>query len=498
MSLSRSSSQSLSTTPSPQCSRFNLFLARLEHMTFAWFTSCMSLGGIANLLMARIFDSDIAFGIGAVLFAVNVCYLIALFSLQIVRYTMTPASLLYTLSHPIECCFVPTALLACATAIIGLSNVAGNNSGKAWEVVLRVLFWIYFVASIIVSLVCYTFLFSRAEQSLHHMNPAWVLPIFPAMLCGTIASSVVPMQSPSAALAIAVCGLTCQGLGFIVSIMMYAVLLLRLMTHSYPPSRARPGLFMNVGPPAFTIICLLGLSSEMQRILPALSSSVSLPANSYEILSVTALAASVLLWSLSAWFYLFTVASLIDVMLSKKKRGEMEFILAWWACVFPVSGFVLATQELGEAFNSTAINVVAQCMLVWLVIVFVMVAVMHARAVIRGTIMKDGVDEDRVIDTMYGRFEPAATTHDVEKAQEEQQQQQQRIKQHSPYSNPPTYPSTPAASVSRLDMKKPEHAQRDSDDDIDAIQPLPPASSSSGTSTPWSSQLKMTPLSVVS
>lgn len=453
-----------STSPSPGHRRCTTFLTRLEHMTFAWFTSSMSLGGISNLLLSRIIDSNPLYNLGLVLFFLNLVYLLLLVSLQIVRYSCTPASMLYTLKHPMECCFIPTAILACATVINGTAAVVGDS----WEVILRVAFWVYFTVSLLISLVCYTFLFSRAEQSLHHMNPGWVLPIFPLMLCGSIAASVVPTQTESAALAMSICGLTCQGLGFLVSCMMYSVLLLRLMTHSYPPPRARPGLFMNCGPPAFTIICLLGLSSEMQRILPALP--IPLPTSAYETLTVIALASSVGLWLVSAWFYLLTIGSLIDVVLDKKKRREMEFILAWWASVFPITGWVTATKEIGEVLASDAIQGVAKGMVVWLMVVFVGVAVMHVRAVWTGGIMAEGKDEDRVIDTMHHRFE------DVEKQPETYQQHRGEEEEES---NPPTYPSTPAVSVRRLGKRQ------EGDEDVEEIPPLPPS---------MSSRLKMTPI----
>ncbi|CDS01524.1 hypothetical protein [Sporisorium scitamineum] len=461
-------SSSSSPTATPDAAQ-HPFLARLEHMTFAWFTSCMSLGGMANLLLTKIIDSSFLYYLGLSLFLINIIYLLTLITLQIVRYALTPASLTYTLTHPIECCFIPTALLACATVINGFATLVGTDASAAWEVVLRTAFWVYFSASFIVSLVCYTCLFARAEQSLGHMNPAWVLPIFPLMLCGSVASAVVPTQSELAALVMSICGLTCQGLGFTVSFMMYAVLLLRLMTVSYPPPRARPGLFMNVGPPAFTILCLMGLSSELQRILPALPTPLPLPATTYETLSIVALASSIGLWFISAWFYMMTVASLVHVAVNGKLRGEMEFILAWWACVFPVTGFAMATNEIGEALGSGAVRGVAQGMVVWLMVVFVGVAVMHGRAVWLGGIMKEGKDEDRVIDTMYHRVEFGGSGdghggHDVEKGhdqtashememlrQHQQQQEHDRQLEHnSPYSNPPTYPSTPAVSPPHL------------------------------------------------
>lgn len=198
-----------SSSPSPPNLRHrSSYLSRLQHITFAWFTSSMSLGGISNLLLSRIINSNPLYYLGISLFLLNNIYLLLLIIIQILRYTLTPATFSYTLSHPIECCFIPTALLAVATVINGFAYVVRGEAGSGWEVVLRGVFWVYFVASLLVGLVCYTSLFGRAEQSLHHMNPGWVLPIFPLTLCGSIAAAVVPTQGEVAALAISICKFT--------------------------------------------------------------------------------------------------------------------------------------------------------------------------------------------------------------------------------------------------------------------------------------------------
>lgn len=184
-------------------------LARVEHMTCAWFTSCMSLGGISNLLLSRIINSDPLHRIGIALLILNMLYFVALLLLQVVRFTFTPARVGYTLSHPIECLFVPTIVLAAATILNGLAAVAGREVGSGVRTAFQVAFWVYFAAALVVSVVCYTSVWARAEGSMHHMNPAWVLPVFPLMLCGSVAVAVVPTQTEQSALNIAICKFQC-------------------------------------------------------------------------------------------------------------------------------------------------------------------------------------------------------------------------------------------------------------------------------------------------
>lgn len=187
------------------------FLSRIQHMTFAWFTSSMSLSGMSNMLMARIIDWDPLYWIGFAGFCIGTVYFLFLVALQCVRYAFTPATFRYTVSHPVECCFIPTAMLAAATVIEGWFTVAQDFSAKGiivdegWQVLFRVWYWMYLVLSLLCSCMCYANMFANAEQNLQRMNPAWVLPIFPVMLCGSVASSVLETQQGTPAIAIAVC-----------------------------------------------------------------------------------------------------------------------------------------------------------------------------------------------------------------------------------------------------------------------------------------------------
>jgi tellurite resistance protein TehA-like permease len=95
------------------------------------------------------------------------------------------------------------------------------------------------------------------------MTPAWILPIFPAMLAGTFASQISKTQPPQHQATILVAGITMQGLGWMVAFLMYAVYLTRLMQHGLPAANLRPGMFIPVGPPSFTGLALIGMSTSV-------------------------------------------------------------------------------------------------------------------------------------------------------------------------------------------------------------------------------------------
>lgn len=83
------------------------------------------------------------------------------------------------------------------------------------------------------------------------------------MLTGTLASLIAPSQPFDQRMPIIVAGVAFQGLGFIVAVLMYAVLIPRLMQWGLPAPNMRPGLFICVGPPGFTSLALIGMSNAL-------------------------------------------------------------------------------------------------------------------------------------------------------------------------------------------------------------------------------------------
>ncbi|PTU23850.1 hypothetical protein P175DRAFT_0496975 [Aspergillus ochraceoroseus IBT 24754] len=226
------------------------------------------------------------------------------------------------------------------------------------------------------------------------MAPSWILPIFPVMLSGTIASILAEQQPPRAALPIICAGLTFQGLGFSVSFLMYAHYLGRLMESGLPARDHRPAMFICVGPPAFTALALIGMTSKLPGILENTTTTTTTTAMGHDkelaaqILALLAIACAIFLWALSLWF--FSLAAL-----AVARGPPLAFHLNWWAMVFPNTGFTLATISLGDALDSSAaVAGVATAMSLAVLCMYLFVLFRNLRAVLRREIVYPGKDED--------------------------------------------------------------------------------------------------------
>lgn len=148
---------------------------------------------------------------------------------MVTRFCLHTGDLRKSVTHAREGLFFPTFFLAIATIITSTERYVVPDNDKPLRWVILGAFWGYLIVTLSLAVGQYSFLFARHKFGLQTMMPTWILPIFPVMLSGTIASVVADSQPDIAAIPIIVAGLTAQGLGISVSVLMYAHMIGRLM-----------------------------------------------------------------------------------------------------------------------------------------------------------------------------------------------------------------------------------------------------------------------------
>ncbi|GFF38464.1 malic acid transport protein [Aspergillus udagawae] len=357
---------------------------RLRHFTWAWYTLTMSTGGLALLIASQPYTFKGLKGIGMAVYIINLLLFALVCSLMALRFILH-GGFLDSLRHPREGLFFPTLWLSVATIITGLHRYFGSEDLGSYLIVLEVLFWVYCSCTLATAVIQYSFLFAAHSYGLQTMMPSWILPAFPIMLTGTIASVIGEDQPARSAIPVITAGVTFQGLGFSISFMMYAHYIGRLMQSGLPCREHRPAMFICVGPPAFTALALVGMAKSLPEEFKVINDAHAL--EDARILELLAITAGVFLWALSLWFFLIAFIAVV-------RSPPTAFHLSWWALVFPNTGFTLATITLGTALGSPGVLGVGSAMSVGIVCMWLFVFVHHIRAIIRQDIMYPGKDED--------------------------------------------------------------------------------------------------------
>ncbi|EXL64867.1 hypothetical protein FOPG_18888 [Fusarium oxysporum f. sp. conglutinans race 2 54008] len=357
---------------------------RMHHFTWAWFTFPMSTGGLSLLIFAQPHQFPGLLGIGMTVYIINIILFVAICSSMLMRFFFNPGDMAKSLTHEREGFFFPTFFLSIATLITSTQRYAipDNDTTLAWAI--QVAFWSYVVVTLLLAIGQYSYVFAAHNFGLQTMMPTWILPIFPIMLSGTIASVVAETQPEIAAIPIIVAGLTCQGLGLSVAVLMYAHMVGRLMSAGLPNREHRPGLFMNVGPPSFTALALIGMANGLPKSLDPDMDGFLIDVG---IIRTMALISGIFLWALAAWWWGIAIVAVVQ-------SPPVYFHLGWWAMVFPNTGWILATISIGNAMGNEPVKWMGTGMSIVLICTYFYVLFNHVRAVIKQDIMYTGRDED--------------------------------------------------------------------------------------------------------
>lgn len=196
-----------------------------------------------------------------------------------------------------------------------------------------------------------------------------------------------------------------QGIGFMVSLMVYSAFLYRLMTQKLPKESLRPAMFISVGPSGFTITALIQMGQQMPRVVDKDFMGLGQGQFAGQVTMIMANWAGMWLWGLAIWLFLISVGA----HFSCAARGKMDFAMTWYSFVFPNTALTTATFAVSFALHgdlttsphfsrgARPFQILGCIMMVALVITWFFVFGMMIRAVILKHILWPQKQEDRQV-----------------------------------------------------------------------------------------------------
>ncbi|KAL1606958.1 hypothetical protein SLS59_002657 [Nothophoma quercina] len=220
---------------------------RIRHFTWTWFCLTMATGGIANVLYAVPFRFHGLYALGVIFFLLNLALFLFNVTMISCRFYFYPRTFRASFLHPTESLFIPAAI----------------------------------------------------------MTPIWIFPAYPLLIIGPHAGSLAPKVSdPTTALQIILGGYIIQGIGFLVSLMIYAAFIYRLMTQKLPKESLRPGMFISVGPSGFTIAGIITMGQELPKVVPSDFMGDGNGELAGRVGMIMANFMGLWLWGLALWFFI--------------------------------------------------------------------------------------------------------------------------------------------------------------------------------------------------
>jgi C4-dicarboxylate transporter/malic acid transport protein len=330
----------------------------IKHFSPAWFTMVMGTGSLANIFYLWGDRWLPGKNIGIILGALNALLFLFILVPWIVRWFTHFAQLKKELDHPVTGNFFVTMPLA---AIILGSNFAlmgGAFFGTSLLYFCSSAWLIGTIGSLIFGTYAGYNLVRKEKIEPSETNFAWLIPPVGSMavpLIGTPLVKLLAANSPIFAREVFIINTAFFGLGFFLFLFIGAIVFTRLAVHALPAPAFTPTFWIPLGPIGVAAISLMGLA-DTAKALGLLASN--------ELVYYTA----TVIWGAGLWF--LGIAVLITCRNFAKEN--IPFTLSWWAFIFPLGAYTMATLKLAGYYASSLTFAYALALTILLVALWAM------------------------------------------------------------------------------------------------------------------------------
>ena len=207
----------------------------------------------------------------------------------------------------------------------------------------------------------------RGDVDLAGVNGGWLIPPVMSLI---VPLSIAPQMiaHPDQAPWLLAVGLGFYGVGAFLFIAIFALLIARLALRPPIPHAMSPSLWIPLAPSGILGLALLRLMQAGVEVglLPEASITLGIVVSAMGI-------------GLGLWWSLFALGDLLRV----RRSGGVPFHPGWWGFVFPIAAMQLSVAALGVALDSTVVQVAGLVGFAVLLLVWLLVAVRTAGAVMR-------------------------------------------------------------------------------------------------------------------
>ncbi|AHF08143.1 C4-dicarboxylate ABC transporter [Desulfitobacterium metallireducens] len=315
----------------------------IKYLAPAWFAVIMGTGGLANILylwqnslpLGHFFGMSIAALADLLYFIVLIPWTFRWFK----YYEYARRDLL----HPLTGNFFVT--MAVGTAIFGTNIylIWSQYLGEALTYTLIFALWIIAIVGVTFFTFYTTFQMMRLEKTPEPemINFSWIMAPIANMAVSLIGNPLLTLTiefHPNWSLSVLIVNTALFGIGFFLFIFISALVFVRLAIHPLPSAGTTPsfGIFLSA----------VGLA--VSAIIDA-----SKNAHSMGLLASTQLSdlIAVAIWGFGIWI----LGMIILICLYQIRRGGIPFSMAWWAFIFPLAAYTLASQKIVAIFESPLI-----------------------------------------------------------------------------------------------------------------------------------------------
>jgi C4-dicarboxylate transporter/malic acid transport protein len=344
--------------------------AVIRHFSPMWFAVSMGMGGFANLLYQLGSNSEFLKVSGIIIAIINVMVFVIFLGPWILRWFIHNDKISEDWKHPITSNFfitMPVALVLIATHLLMMgAAIFGISSSMTISLVLWV---IGMILALLFSV--YTTFNMMLHETIHPMmtNFSWFVSPVASIIVPLLGNSLVKyyaLSNTPLAEFINIMDIAFYGIGFLLFIILSSIVFNRFLFHKLPGSAVLPSFWILLGPIGLGTVSLMGLA-EANVLLGWI----------YTVQFINFLA--IILWGFGIWAF----SLLVMITGMYMKDGSIPFSLSWWAFIFPLDAYSLATLSVYKYTNILAIKYFALLLTILLSTLFIVTFIKTLLGVIK-------------------------------------------------------------------------------------------------------------------
>jgi C4-dicarboxylate transporter/malic acid transport protein len=316
----------------------------IKYFAPSWFAVIMGTGGLANILFLWQDSFPLGEFLGLALAALAaVLYLLVLIP-WIIRWLGYYEYVRRDLHHPVAVNFFVTMPVA--------TTILGTNIYLIWSQYLS-LQTTYFLSLLtyLIAIICVTYFtfyttfgIMRVETppQPETMNFSWIMAPIANMAVLLIGNPVLALTielRPKWAMTVLITNISLLGIGFFLFIFISAIIFVRLAQFPLPPAELTPSFGIFLSAIGLAVSAVIDTSKNAQNM--GLLGSTDL---SYLMAAC--------IWGFGIW----VVGIIIIICLHQLRRSGIPFSLGWWAFIFPLAAYTIASQKAAAYFTSSLVT----------------------------------------------------------------------------------------------------------------------------------------------
>jgi len=272
--------------------------SKLAYLPVSFFSMIMGLAGYTLVWMEADLLAMYPFSPTEIFAALTIGLFLVLFAAYGAKAYLHPAKVRAEINHPVMMSFFPT---------LSISLILIGTCLTTWVPEIAVVVWTFgAVGQLLLTLLILTRWVHQEHFEIHHISPAWFIPVVGNILVPLAGVQYAPMEVSWFFFSI----------GILFWVVLLTIIMYRIIFHQPIDQNLLPTLFILIAPPAAGFVAYLNLAGELDNFGRFLY---------YSALFLTLL--------------LFTQV---------RRFLRLPFGLSWWAYSFPLAAMTVATLLMHE------------------------------------------------------------------------------------------------------------------------------------------------------